>query len=410
MDDVVRLIRGYGRHGFLDIFLRYRYVLTPMDIDKLKRLFAEKYGVLPVGVVCAPGRVNLIGEHTDYNDGFVLPIAIERKTCAAFAPRDGRTIRISSLQQEGRDASIGLDRAIEKGDPAWSNYPRGVAAGLVVKGVGLVGMDILFDSDVPIGGGLSSSASLEVAGALAMLKAADATMDDYELALLCQKAEHDFAGAPCGIMDQAISVMARAGKAMLLDCRDGGIKQVKFDDSGIVVLVADTQVKHDLTDGGYAARREQCHAAADKMGVEMLRDADEKMFRDAAEGLTQKELMRARHVVSEIARTLQAVDALDAGDYVGFGKLMYASHASLRDDFEVSCDELDAIVNLAQPCEGVYGARMTGGGFGGCAIILARTDQADAIGRAVREGFAERFGRSCPIFPTHAAQGAGDIE
>jgi galactokinase len=212
-------------------------------------------------------------------------------------------------------------------------------------------------------------------------------------------------------MDQSIAILGQAGRAMLLDCRDGQIKQVPFDDPGVVLLVADTQVKHDISDGGYGARREQCHSAARRVGVAALRDADEARVADAGHRgeLSGKELMRARHVVGEIARTLAACDALTAGDYRRFGELMYASHASLRDDYEVSCEELDAIVEAARGCPAVYGARMTGGGFGGCAIILARSAAADAATRSVQETFHRRFGRACPIFPTRAMAGAGKL-
>jgi galactokinase len=371
----------------------------------IRKRFSELYGREAAGVVRAPGRVNLIGEHTDYNDGFVLPIAIDKCTLAAFAPGDGRVVNLASMQQEGKPASFDLDADIEKGSPKWANYPKGVAAGLIEKGVELVAMDILFDSDVPIGGGLSSSASLEVSAGLAMLEAAGRKIDDYELALICQKAEHQFAGTPCGIMDQAISIMGQAGRALLLDCRDGAARQIPFDNPDLVILVVDTKVKHDLTDGGYAARRDQCYSAAAKLGVKMLRDADADMVSAAAGELSDKELIRARHVVSEIDRTLKAVAAMEAGDYATFGQLMYASHVSLRDDYEVSCEELDEIVQQASRLDGVYGARMTGGGFGGCAIILAAAGQADSIAAAITENYTARFGHPCVIFPTRAAAG-----
>ncbi|MDP6635266.1 MAG: galactokinase [Phycisphaerae bacterium] len=372
----------------------------------IRKRFGELYRREASGVVSAPGRVNLIGEHTDYNDGFVLPIAIDRCTLAAFAPADGRRVNLASVQQEDAPASFDLDVDIEKGSPKWANYPKGVAAGLVAAGVELVPMDILFDSDVPIGGGLSSSASLEVSAALAMLGAAGREIDDYQLALICQKAEHEFAGTPCGIMDQAISIMARPERALLLDCRDGSSRQIPLDNPDLLVLVADTKVKHDLTDGGYAARRDQCYSAAAKLGVKMLRDADADMVSAAGDILTDKELTRARHVVSEIDRTLKAVSAMESGDYATFGELMYASHASLRDDYEVSCEELDEIVQRASQLDGVYGARMTGGGFGGCAIILASADRADDIARAITDSYTARFGHPCVIFATRAATGA----
>ena len=379
-------------------------------IASLRKRFSELYGREATGIARAPGRVNLIGEHTDYNDGFVLPIAIDRCTLAAFATSEGRTVNLASVQQEGSPASFDLDAHIEKGSPKWANYPKGVAAGLVEKGVELTAMDILFDSDVPIGGGLSSSASLEVSAALAMLAAAGREIDDYELALICQKAEHEFAGTPCGIMDQAVSIMAQAGKALLLDCRDGQPRHIPFDNPDLLLLVADTKVKHDLTDGGYAARRDQCYSAAARLGVKMLRDADADMVSAAADKLSDKEFIRARHVVSEIDRTLEAAEAMVAGDYEGLGMLMYASHASLRDDYEVSCEELDDIVLEAAWLEGVYGARMTGGGFGGCAIILAAAKRADNIAAEITKNYTAKFGHSCAIFPTQAAAGAGAVQ
>ncbi|MCE5325784.1 MAG: galactokinase [Planctomycetaceae bacterium] len=378
-------------------------------MKNLQQLFEERYGRAPAGIVRAPGRVNLIGEHTDYNDGFVLPIAINRSTLAAWAPREGSTIRMASAQSD-RPAVVDL-ATVSKGEPAWANYPRGVIAGLLGAGVKLGGADLFFDSDVPLGGGLSSSASLEVATALALLTAAGAKMDDRTLALLCQKAEHDFAGTPCGIMDQSIAIMGRAGHALLLDCRSGAVEQVPFDDPTKVLLVADTQVKHELSDGGYAARRDQCYAAAAMLGVKMLRDVTPAQIEKAAAAgtLQGKELRRARHAVGEIARTVEAVAALKAGDYSTFGKLMYASHESLAGDYDVSCEELDAIVASAAKCSGVYGARMTGGGFGGCAIILADAAAADAVCKKVADDFERQFTRRCPIFATHACTGAETV-
>ncbi len=384
-----------------------------VDVNELKTAFASAFGRSALDVVRAPGRVNLIGEHTDYNDGFVLPIAIERQTLAAGAARDDRKVTFRSAQAEG-DAVIELDGQVAPGEPRWANYCIGVAAGLLARGVPLVGCDVLFVSDVPVGGGLSSSASLEVATAKALLAAAGRldAIGDRDLALLCQKAEHDFAGAPCGIMDQSIAIMGQSGRALLLDCRSGRTRQIPFDDPDVVLLVADTQVKHEISDGGYAARRGQCESAAARLGIGALRDADEaRIEAAAAEGaLEGRELMRARHVVGEISRTLQAVEALENGDYERFGELMYGSHASLRDDYEVSCEELDAVVELARPCKGVYGARMTGGGFGGCAIVLAAANEAEQIAETITSSFEARYARRCPIFATRAAAGASVVE
>jgi galactokinase len=377
-------------------------------------------------VVRAPGRVNLIGEHTDYNDGFVLPIAIERQTLAAWSARPDTMVLLRSAQAPGQDAELDLAGDIRPCEPKWANYCRGVAAGLRAYGLMLTGCNLMFDSDVPIGGGLSSSASLEVATAMAMMAAAapavagaragaaqsGSKVAPRELALICQKAEHDFAGAPCGIMDQSIAILGQPGRALLLDCRSGQTRQIPFDDPNVVLLVADTEVKHAISDGDYAARRDQCHAAAAKLHAPALRDVDQARLDQAGRDgvLSGKELMRARHVVGEISRTLRAVEALAAGDYAAFGRLMYGSHESLRDDYEVSCEELDAVVELARPLAGVYGARMTGGGFGGCAIVLARAGRAKAIADAIAAGFGARFGRRCPIFATRAAQGASVVE
>ncbi len=385
-------------------------VARSMEISLLKEKFTGVFGHPPAGAAGAPGRVNLIGEHTDYNDGFVLPIAIDRQTVALWAPRSDGKIVFQSLQQS-EAGLIDVNSAIEPSPPQWANYCKGVACGLVDSGVKLAGCDILFDSDVPIGGGLSSSASLEVAAALALLGAAGAagSLPDRQLALLCQKAENEFACAPCGIMDQSIVVMARAGRAMLLDCRSGDTRQVPFDDPSVVLLVADTQVSHDIGGAGYPLRRAQCESAARKLSVAALRDVSPVDLASAGDKLDEAEMMRARHVVSEIDRTLRAVEALEAGDYHTFGRLMYDSHDSLRDDFQVSCEELDAIVAAARNCDGVHGARMTGGGFGGCAIVLADAAQANAVAEDIANRFERRFARRCPIFATRPCDGASVI-
>jgi len=391
------------------------YSLRRVELRELKRRFQSVYGRPADGAVRAPGRVNLIGEHTDYNDGLVLPIAINRQTVALFARRSDRTVQLASLQAGGDIVAVSLDEPIAPAEPAWANYGRGVATGLLAAGVALVGADVLFDSDIPLGGGLGSSAALEVRAGTALLEAAGqsrhAGIAPTALAQICQQAEHDFAGAPCGIMDQSIAIMARAGQAMLLDCRSGQVRHVPFDDPDAVLLVADTQVRHAIAGGGYALRQQQCRQAAEGLGVAALRDADLPAVQSAlASGkLDAQQFKRARHVVGEIARTQEAAEVLGEGDYKRFGELMTASHASLRDDYEVSCEELDAIVDASVAIPGVYGARMTGGGFGGCAIILAHVSQAERIMEIVQQTFAARFGRSCPIFATPAAAGAGPM-
>ncbi|MCK5113515.1 MAG: galactokinase [Phycisphaerae bacterium] len=388
-----------------------------MSTQKIKDEFRKAFGVTPKGIVAAPGRVNLIGEHTDYNDGFVLPIAIEQRTLAAWAPRDDGRVVFASLQQPNKCDEIDLCTAIETGQHAWGNYCRGVAAGLIENGIELAGCNILFDSNVPLNAGLSSSASLEVATGVALLAVcgSESSVKPHLLAKICQHAENTFAGAPCGIMDQSISVMGQANHALLLDCRSGQTRQIPFDAPNTVLLVVDTQVSHDIGDGGYPARRKQCEAAAEILGIPALRDATEEMIAQAvaASKISDLQMRRSRHVVTEIARTLAAADLLTfkADGYLQkFGELMYASHASLRDDFEVSCPELDTIVDLAIPRSGVFGARMTGGGFGGCAIVLVEENHAESVTQVISDGFKKQYHRRPPIFATHPAPGAMLIE
>jgi len=381
-----------------------------MDIQELRSRFESEFGRKATAAFRAPGRVNLIGEHTDYNDGFVLPIAINRETTILVAPREDRKVCIVSLAAE-KPGKFDLEGEITPGDPVWLNYCKGVAAGLLEKGIAISGADILMNTTVPIGGGLSSSASLEVATALALMHSTETPLKGMELALLCQKAEHEYAGMPCGIMDQAISILGKDGAALLLDCRSSETRLIPFNNPDLVLLVCNTNVKHSLADGEYAKRRRKCHEAADKLGVASLRDTDTATVARAGEDgvLDGDHLRRARHVVGEIDRTLKAVEALDAGDYDSFGQLMYGSHKALSEDYEVSCDELDAIVDIASSCEGVYGARMTGGGFGGCAIVLARAENADQVSETISSRYRDRFGMDCTIFATVAADGAGPV-
>ena len=381
-----------------------------MDINQLKNEFGKMFARQPKGVVAAPGRVNLIGEHTDYNDGFVLPIALGLRTLAAWAPREDGRLGLASLQKPGEEVEVDLCEEISAGQPTWANYPKGVAGILKSLNVPLTGCDILFTSDVPVGSGLSSSASLEIATGLALLQASGQSMEKYDLALACQKAEHVYAGTPCGIMDQAISVMGQRNHALLLDCKDGSTRQVPFDVPGVELLVCDTCVKHELNDGGYALRRDQCYEAAEILGVKMLREADDALLEANKDKLNEKQLMRARHVIGEIKRTTDAVAALEASDLEKFGQLMYGSHNSLRDDYEVSCVELDAIVECASKQDGVFGARMTGGGFGGCAIVLVKSENAAEVKSAILENYRQQFAHDCSIFETTAAQGACIIE
>lgn len=386
-----------------------------MTVQTIKDEFRKAFGVAPKGIVAAPGRVNLIGEHTDYNDGFVLPIAIRQRTLAAWASRDDGRIVFASLQQPNKSVETDLCSVIVPGACAWGNYCLGVAGGLVENGVELVGCNILFDSNVPLNAGLSSSASLEVATGVALLAACGGSVEPHLLAKICQHAENTFANAPCGIMDQSISVMGRADHALLLDCRSGETRQIPFDAPNVVLLVVDTQVSHDIGDGGYPARRKQCEETAEILKIPALRDATLQMITLAAETgkINDLQMRRSRHVVTEITRTLAAADLLTSkpdGYLKKFGELMFASHASLRDDFEVSCGELDTIVTFATPCPGVFGARMTGGGFGGCAIVLVEANRAESVTRVISDGFEKQYDRCPPIFATHPSAGAMVIE
>jgi galactokinase len=348
----------------------------------LAERFRGRFGRPPAHVVRAPGRVNLIGDHTDYNDGFVLPVAIDRATWVAAAPRTDRRLRLVSDQMEGEPLEI--DPAADRGGPRghWSDYPRGVACVLLAAGHALGGADVLVASDLPVGAGLSSSAALEVATALALLACAGLRVEPAALARLCQQAEHDFAGTPCGIMDQLAVVAARAGHAMLLDCRSLAIRQVPLP-AAVDVVVCDSGVRHTLADGAYARCRADCAEAARLLGVAALRDVTAAHLDAERDQLPPVLFRRARHVVSENARVLELVEALARDDVERAGRVMLASHASLRDDFAVSRAEIDRLVALTTAVPGVHGSRLTGGGFGGCTVSLAAPDAAALLAERV---------------------------
>lgn len=370
--------------------------------------FAASFGRAARWLVAAPGRVNLIGEHTDYNDGFVLPMAIERATVMAAAPNEHHRITLRSATAKG-EAVIDLRKPIDRGAPAWSNYVRGVIAGFQRWGVSLDGFDVFIASDVPLGGGLSSSAALEVATATLLEAITGRVLDPVEKALLCQRAEHEFAGVPCGIMDQFTSVMAKEGHLLLLDCRSRTTELVPMRDPSIAVLIINTNVHHELAGGEYARRRAQCEAAASALRVPSLRDATLDLLHEARAHMEPVAFRRARHVITEIERTRQAARAIRAGDWPATGQLMDASHASLRDDFEVSCAELDLVVELAQAIGesgGIIGCRMTGGGFGGCAVSLVRAEAVPQITTQIAAAYRKKTGLEPAIFSSRPAGGA----
>ena len=356
--------------------------------------FRASYGREPVGCFMAPGRVNLIGEHVDYNEGRCLPLALPHGTYVAVAGRDDDTVTITSVQQDrpwhGRLGRLGPGQVT-----GWPAYAAGVAWSLAAAGIDVPGFDLLVDSRLPIGAGLSSSAALECAVALALCALAGAEVDQplrRRLVDACVRAETEVAGAPTGGMDQAVSLLARRGHALLLDCRDGSTRQVRWapDESGLVLLVVDTGVSHRLTEGGYGDRRAECQEVARALGVRSVRECHPspglEVVDRVPDGLLRR---RARHVLSEMARVEEAVSYIEQRDWAGLGATFTASHASLRDDFEVSCPELDVAVGAACAA-GALGARMTGGGFGGSAIALVPQDRLPAVTAQVAEGLARR--------------------
>ena len=360
----------------------------------------------------APGRVNLIGEHTDYNDGFVMPIAIDRYTTVKAAPRGDRRLIVTSATVSST-AHLDLD-ALGGGSIGWGDYVRGVAAVLQRGGHALTGADLTIDSDVPAGAGLSSSASLEVSVGYALLDLARIPIDRTALALACQQAEHEFAGTRCGIMDQFVVCHGRAGHAVLLDTRTLETAWLPLPES-VQVIVCNTMTRHSLASDGYNERRADCEAGVRALAVRLpriraLRDvsfADLDANRDV---LPDRIYRRCRHVVTENARTLSAADALRDGDVDRLGVLMGASHASLRSDYDVSTRELDVMVEAAMEEEGTIGARMTGGGFGGCTVNLVRAGAAPAFAAHVRDRYLERTGRTPEIYTCLAADGVDALE
>jgi galactokinase len=373
--------------------------------------FHRKYGRPPRWIAAAPGRVNVIGEHTDYNDGFVFPMAIDRYTVIAAAPstNGSKKVQLSSTVND-TPATVDLEQPLKpaaKG--AWFNYPLGVIAGFVARGAALPGFDALVHSTVPLGGGLSSSAALEVSTATLLEAITGQALDPVEKALLSQKAEHEYAGMPCGIMDQFISVMGKKDHILLLDCRSRKTELVPMTDPAVALLVTNTNVKHELTGGEYAKRRTQCEAAAKALGIASLRDSDADKLARARGGMDDVVHRRARHVIGEIERTVHAAEGVRASNWPTVGQLMYASHFSLRDDYEVSCPELDAVVEIAQaigPEGGVFGCRMTGGGFGGCTVALVQADKVVSISDRIAVEYEKRTRINPSLFVSRPAAGA----
>ena len=380
------------------------------SLELLER-FRALHGERPV-LVQAPGRVNLIGEHTDYNEGFVLPAAIAFQTQIAVARRGDRRLLVTSDNYAER-VEFNLDNLPASPRGHWSDYVAG-AVRLMHRELGdLCGANLLIHGNVPEGAGLSSSASLEVAVCKALLEISGKALDGVSIALLCQRAENEFVGARCGIMDQFISVHGKRSHALRLDCRTLEFRQLPIP-ADVRLVICNTLVRHSVAAGEYNKRRAQCETAARFFaecvpGARALRDVSPADFEKFGGQLPEVIRKRCRHILSENSRVLQAAEALQSGDLHLFGLLMGSSHASLRDDFEVSCEELDLMVRLAQQNEGVYGARMTGGGFGGCTINLVQEDNVEAFQTNVAAGYESATGRAPEIYVSPAADGAGRL-
>lgn len=379
-------------------------------VAELAARFVERFGAAPQ-LFRAPGRVNLIGEHTDYNDGFVLPFAIDRANCAACAAREDRRLVVHSLAfEEIFEFDLDAQPAPRR---AWSDYVVGVALALRASGRSMRGVNMMLHGDLPMGAGLSASAALEVVTGFALCEMNATPVDRTELALLCQSAENDFVGARCGVMDQLISCLGVEDHALLIDCRSLQTRPAPIDPRARIVI-CNTMIRHNLATGAYNQRREECERAVALLSVAFndvvaLRDVSPEQFARFGPLLPEPLLRRARHVVTENARTLDAVAALARGDLARCGALMNASHASLRDDYEVSCREADIMVALAQKMEGVFGARLTGGGFGGCTVNLVDARAVDAFVENIGNAYERETGLTPQIFCCAPSAGVGRI-
>lgn len=369
--------------------------------------FTLIYGSPPTHFISSPGRVNVIGEHVDYNGGQVLPAAINRWICAAVRPRTNGHISLSDARQ-GVSGSFRIDALARDPAGGWLNYAKGVIAGLAMRGVPISGFDLTFASTIPVGGGLSSSAALEATIALAAITLANVAIDRLELARICQQAEHDYANVPCGLMDQAAVLLSREDHLLLLDCETQKFSHCPWSDPTWSLMIVNSGVAHELASGEYRQRREACERAAKILGVSSLRHVEYERLSAALAHPALDENARkcVRHVVTEIRRTTETVEALRRSDYFRAGELLRESHASLRFDYRVSCDELDLIAETANAVDGVAGCRMTGGGFGGSAIALVRTDAIDRVRESVQGAFEKKFSRVPAIFSSRPVAGA----
>ncbi len=381
-----------------------------LNVEAIRNAFEQHYGIHPRLIVRAPGRVNLIGEHTDYNDGFVFPVAIDYATYVAARPREDNRVHMVALDL-GQEDEFSLDEIEHSSDQLWSNYIRGVAKGLVVAGHKLGGVDMLITSNVPRGAGLSSSAALEVSVGYTFQLLNRLNILGEELALLAQGAENNFVGVQSGIMDQFISVLGRADHALLLDCRDLTYQLVPIP-ATTTIVVCDSRVERTLAGSAYNQRRKECDEAVRILKqwypkILALRDVTLEQFREHENDLPEPVRARARHVISENERAVKGAAALQAGDVATFGQLMNESHASLRDDYEVSVNELDVLVAAAQAVPGCYGSRLTGAGFGGCTVSLVEQSAVERFKQEVAAAYTAQTGRTATIYACRASDGVG---
>jgi galactokinase len=385
---------------------------TLIDVATLREVFRKLYKSDP-RIFRAPGRVNLIGEHTDYNEGFVLPMAINHDAVVAASPRSDRLVRIRSIDF-GETLEFDLDHPGPKRRGIWLDYVEGVAQMLIEQGVQLVGANLALQSDVPVGSGLSSSAAIEIASGFALWSIAGGKVDLVQLAVAGQKAEHEYVGANVGIMDQLTAATGRAGHALLIDCRSLDRELIPLDSSDTEIVICDSRVKHALASSAYNTRRQECEQGVELLrkvlpDIKALRDVSVEQFTRYQDLLPEPVNRRVRHVVTEDARTLQAADALRRNDFPLMGRLMFESHLSLRDDYEVSSVELDTLVEIASEVDGVYGARMTGGGFGGCTVNLVRKEAIGVLEERISARYLEATGKVPLIYVSEACDGASEI-
>ncbi|MBX3035860.1 MAG: galactokinase [Anaerolineales bacterium] len=389
-----------------------------MNYETISQSFSSYFNAKPKFIVRAPGRVNLIGEHTDYNDGFVLPMAIDREICIALSPRDDETVRLFSLDVSTRlntslktDSVFNLHSLTPSG--GWIEYPKGVANQLLKAGYQLKGFDAVITGDVPQGAGLSSSAALELATAKAFAMSSGFEWDAVKMAKLCQKAENEWVGVNSGIMDQMASAACKAGYAMFLDCRSLEIQHVPLPQH-ISVVILDTSTRRGLVESAYNERRSQCEEAARWFEVKALRDVrldSEKWKVESGKMKEERELVfkRARHVISENERVLEAMQVMKDGNVKRLGELFNESHESLKNDFEVTNEALNIMVECAREQVGCYGARMTGAGFGGCAVALVDDENVEAFVKAVETVYKQRSGLEASVYVCKASEGASQV-